>query len=138
MRSAPTVAGEYTIDSASPAAPDNSPCGLIGALDVGCGVSSVDGQIGADVGTLAEFATFAVPNPVPTGSNLRLRIPGAIGDPCRVELFDVEGRSVGRWAGQIDSEFVTLTADGMQGGLAPLRPGAYYFKAEAGGRTGTG
>ncbi len=36
--------GDYRLDENSPCAPDNSPgeCGLIGALDVGCGVTAVE------------------------------------------------------------------------------------------------
>ncbi|MCA9759282.1 MAG: hypothetical protein KDA27_26050, partial [Candidatus Eisenbacteria bacterium] len=136
--SAPTIVGEYTLDPLSPAAPDNSPCGLIGALEVGCGVSTVDDLPDPGPGIRSDVATFAAPNPMAAGSDLRLFIPGAIGESYYVELFDVEGRSVGSWTGEIDSEFVTLPGHRLQGGFAPLRPGAYYFRAEAGGRAGTG
>ncbi|MEZ4649860.1 MAG: right-handed parallel beta-helix repeat-containing protein [Candidatus Eisenbacteria bacterium] len=136
--SAPTMAGEYTLESASPAAPDNSPCGLIGALDVGCGVSAVEDGIVDRTPSASGLLVRAVPNPVPVGSDLQLRIPGAAGEVCRIELFDVDGRRVGSWAAATGSDLVRLGADGLEMGQAQLSPGTYYFRAQVGARVGTG
>jgi hypothetical protein len=78
--------GDYRLDAASPCAPLNSPagCGLIGALDVGCGITAIDELAGSPRPRLQ-----VVPNPVRSTASFTL-------DPAAgnwaLDIYDAQGR----------------------------------------------
>ena len=88
-------AADLTLDARSPCAPNNSPpgCGLIGALPVGCGVTSVQETV---TGAAARGTTvlLATPSPVRGETTVRFDLPRA--GEVRLEIYDIEGRLVRR------------------------------------------
>jgi len=84
-----TPNGDYRISSASPCAPLNTPqgCGLVGALDVGCGSLAVDGGGAASLRPKLVIA----PNPVWYGAGVHL---SGLNQGDLVDIYDLGGRAV--------------------------------------------
>lgn len=124
---APTIEGAYTLDVSSPAAAENSPvCGLIGALDVGCGVSSV-----GDLATsLPSDGIRVIPNPMEGSARVSIIAGQGTDSDYRIDLFDIGGRVVRSWHGGLTAGTTgEVTWDGTDGEGQRLPSGSYYFRA---------
>jgi hypothetical protein len=85
-------AGDFTLDAASPCAPENSGgCGLIGAWPVGCGTVAVPEQESPGVAVRLRVA----PNPTLHGATFTF---DAATHPLALEIFDPAGRLVEKLA----------------------------------------
>jgi len=129
---APIEAGDYALDTASPAAAASSPCGaLVGALDVACSVG-----LGAPVTAPNLVASRAVPNPTTGSTELRFAAPAG---PVLVTVFDVAGRVVRTWsqrhAAAGDGAAVW---DGRDQSGRVMPAGVYFYRLSAEGATSTG
>ncbi len=80
--------GDYTLSANSPCAPRNSPCGLIGALGVGC--TSTTAVVAAGVSAVRLPRLMVAPNPLRT--HTEFRVEGATRG--MLSIFDPGGRLV--------------------------------------------
>lgn len=91
---APTSEGDYRVADTSICLPENNECGvLLGALGVGCGVSSVgDHAVGMEQGLRLRFTSA-----MPTKASLEFAIDGLHSRDSAVtlELLDPSGRRLG-------------------------------------------
>lgn len=129
--SAPTTGGNYTLTSASPCLPGNSPCGnLIGSLPQGC--------LAADVAELG-FATISLELPGVSQGDMEIAWSLGRQDRARLAVFDIQGRRVAslvdemeaaagehrtRWSGRDDRDI-------------PLARGVYFVRLETSRETVT-
>ncbi len=82
--------GDYGIAASSPAAPPQSPCGLMGAFAAGCGATPVEDDPTAV--PLAFRVEPNVPNPFNPSTTIRFSLPAA--GHTVVTVYDVAGRHV--------------------------------------------
>lgn len=129
---APIATGDYTLDSSSPAAPLRSPaCGLIGAQDVGCGVTSVE-----PAAIASTFSSRVVPNPASGPTRILFSAPAGT---VRVTLFDARGRVVHDWVeprGAAGLSSVTWNARDER--WHPVPAGIYFYRLSVGDATSYG
>jgi len=122
--------GDFHIAAASPCAPDWSPpgCGLVGALGVGCGLTTI-----ADTGAEVPFRLYlgpAVPNPFNPITEISYGIP-ATGGPSRVtmNIYDALGRRV---TTLVDSEQgpgeYRVVWDGKDHKGSEVASGVYFYR----------
>jgi len=120
---------DFHLHADSPCAPENSGgCGLIGALQVGCGSSDV---------ALADPPAGGVrldacrPNPSAAGTTLHFALPCRL--PVRLGIVDVSGRLVRDLASGCRSAGEHhLLWDGQDEAGASVPPGVYFCRLEAG------
>ncbi|MCA9726211.1 MAG: right-handed parallel beta-helix repeat-containing protein [Candidatus Eisenbacteria bacterium] len=131
---APTVLGDYRLDAASPCAPESAPaiCGLVGALDVGCGAAHAPGD---ETTIQAEIAAF--PNPSDGAIEIRYAIPRAPGSesgPLDLGIFDATGRLIRAWVLAGGERVGSVAWDGRDRD-GHLVPAGTYFCRVAGPNT---
>ena len=100
------------------------------------GITVTGASTGVPPGSPGRLAPRVVPNPVRAQGQLRFAL--ATDGPARVELFDVNGRSVRRLmdvASAPAGEYA-LPLDGGAGG--PLHAGLYFYRIEAAGSIARG
>jgi hypothetical protein len=128
---APTAAGDYALDATSPAAPPNSAaCGLVGALDVGCTLTSVGP---AAVGS--ELSSRAVPNPATGRTRILFSAPAG---PVRATIFDAGGRVVRRWVERHGGDAGSVEWNGRDRTGRAVPSGVYFYRLETAGSTSSG
>lgn len=123
-------ADHFGIFASSPCAPDNNPCGLIGAIGVQC--------ISYPSAVNDELSTRAVlhgnyPNPFNPRTSIEFELPrGAV---VNLAVFDIRGRLVRRLLSgvpyQAGRHVVPWT--GIDDGQRSLPSGTYFCRLEAGG-----
>ncbi|MEZ4647971.1 MAG: hypothetical protein R3E97_04150 [Candidatus Eisenbacteria bacterium] len=122
--------GDFRLSGESPCTPENSPCGeLIGALEVGCGVSSFD-----DARATRPDGGFGIPWVRQEQGNLVYRIESDRDAEMFLQIVDVSGR-------RIASEERTVR-DGVAAGSwnldtegVRMSTGVYLLSASLPGRT---
>ena len=120
---APSTAGDYTLDAASPCLPENDPWnGTIGALGQGCDVvthiaesGSFDAVFGLDL------------SPSPFSDRLSIRYTQKFPRAAVVEIFDIRGRCVKSLAVGSRSGGVLLW-DGTGASGLRVAPGVYFVR----------
>ena len=127
---APTLAGDYTLDAASPCM--NAPvCGRIGSSGQGCDIyTSI-----ADAGSLPAraFGLFVSPNPSSGEVTLRYSLPSAVSSTIRV--YDIRGRVIRSLTPHGPEG--RLQWDGMTRAGDPAAPGVYFVRMTDGTYTTT-
>jgi len=131
--------GDFHLDSASPCAPDHAPpgCMLVGAVGVGCEVTSVV-ERAAGIPT-ALYLGPAVPNPFNPTTEISFGIPAA-GESGGVSLgiYDALGRRV---VTLVDAElspgYHCAAWDGTDGNGVRVASGVYFYRIEWSGRSET-
>jgi hypothetical protein len=86
---APQVRNFY-LDANSPCAGDLNPCGLIGALDVACGIASIEES---PAGTSASLRLLS-PQPVASGSDVRIALELRDDSTGRLAVYGATGRCI--------------------------------------------
>jgi len=83
------AAGDYRVNSDGPCAPDQSGCGLIGALEASCGTT-----VGVEEPAIPVAFTVepSFPNPFNPVTNIRFSVPAR--SRTTVSVFDLRGRLV--------------------------------------------
>jgi len=128
---APIATGDYRLDAASPAAPPASvTCGLIGALDVGCSVTSAPAPAPTD-----RLTSRAVPNPATGRTRILFSAPAG---PAQVTLYDARGRVVRQWSEAHAGGPGSVTWDARDGSGRPVRAGVYFYRLSVAGGTSSG
>jgi subtilisin family serine protease len=129
------AAGDYGVADTSPCAPDQSGgCGLIGALEAGCGTSTPveDPQV-----PVAFAVDQAFPNPFNPMTTIRFSLPSAA--HTRVVVFDVRGRLVRTLVdGQLDAATHSVQWRGDDDGGRSVSAGVYFYRVTSGEQTATG
>jgi hypothetical protein len=126
--SAPTQAGEYTLNGASPLV-DAPGCGLIGRSPAACGTVGV----GDDLATTHGLRIRCEPNPVRGLASLHYVVPDA--SDVDVALFDAAGRLIVRFdEGQRARGAHRVTWDGRSRHGSRVPRGVYFARLRAGGR----
>jgi Subtilase family/FlgD Ig-like domain len=125
---------DFMLDETSPAAAANSPCGLIGVLDVGCALSGVGGDDVVDLPTYYALHQ-AYPNPFNPQTTIAFDLPQQV--TVRLTVYDVGGRVVRTLiagdampAGRHASVWNGRDASGQAAAA-----GVYFYRLEAGERT---
>lgn len=141
-------AGDLRLMDESPCAPFSPPnqeCDLIGAHEVGCGMSAipVDGQVreagDGDVWEAGDGVSRLQllqcrPNPFAGDTTFRFAIPGsAAGAKLRLAVYDVAGRMLGTIISRTANEGrFEVRWDGRDAGGRMLPAGAYLYRLEVG------
>jgi len=114
----------FSLRVGSPCAP-HDPCGLIGAVPVGCPDLAVPHSL---TGLLELLPVRPNPTRLPMIVSFRLSAPS----PVRLEIIDVGGRRIARLADEMFGEGVHEVPwrAGAAGGPA-VRPGIYFVRLEA-------
>ncbi len=127
--------GDYRVAEASPCAPDQSGgCGLIGALEAGCGTSSPveDPQI-----PVAFRVDQAYPNPFNPMTTIRFALPSAA--HTTVMVYDIKGRVVRTLVdGRLDAATHTVQWRGEDDGGRSVAAGIYFYRVASGDHLATG
>ncbi len=113
------VAGDFTLDAASPCLNPGFACGLMGAYPQGC-----SGVIGVNEGfpSLASFSIYPNPfNGVLRMSGIESHAPGA-----RLEVFDIRGRLVRSI--ELSSSMSSVEWDGRDGSGKDAPSGKYFIR----------
>ena len=121
---APTTAGDYTLDAASPCL--NAPgCGQIGAYGQGCDVYTTV----TDAGSLPvrPLGLFVSPNPSTGEVTLRYTLPSTA--PPSIRIYDIRGRVV-RFLETSGGGILTWDGRGASG--ERVAPGIYFVRIAAG------
>ena len=90
------AAGLFTIMDASPCAPANNDCGLIGARDIGCSIAAT-----GEPTPRATGVRLLAPASNPTRLPVRLRFQLAASTPVRLEVYDASGRRIANIANRV-------------------------------------
>lgn len=130
---------DYTIDECSPCAPYNSPeeCGLVGALQIGCILASVEETDPAIPQAL--YLGPAVPNPSNPATEITYGIPRMPG-ASRVVLtvYDVTGRRICTPVDAIQpARTHRVIWDGRDDNGAPVASGVYFYRISWNGKAET-
>ncbi|MBZ0268959.1 right-handed parallel beta-helix repeat-containing protein [bacterium] len=131
---APTEAGVYDLNPASPALPGASPCTtLIGALGEGSCLAST----GVPFAAAGPVAARSYPNPFRMQTTIEFELPDAA--PVRLAVYDTAGRRVRTLvAGTVHAAGrVAVPWDGRDEAGRPVAAGVYFTRLIAGTATGT-
>ncbi len=123
--------GNYSVAAGSPCHPDNSGgCGLIGALNDGCGgASDVPGGDGAVPAAFRVDQAF--PNPFNPKTTIRFALPEA--NRTVVQIFDVKGRLVRTLLdGNLPASTHELTWTGRDDDDRQVAAGVYFYMVTSG------
>jgi hypothetical protein len=120
---APTAAGDYTLDAASPCLPQNNPWGQwgMGALGQGCDIYT---RVAAG-GALSKRGLVISPNPATGRAVLRYALPGNASST--IEVFDLAGRLVRALAAP--GAEGSILWDGKDGAGRDVAAGVYFVRA---------
>jgi hypothetical protein len=126
---APTVGGDYSLMSGSPCLPENSPCGeLIGALGLGCPVSSAPGSMASR----PQPVILSQPKPNPSAGLVAFDLSLARAERVRVGVYDVRGKLVERLVdGVVDGGLHSFAWEAPGRGSS-LGSGVYYIRVRSG------
>lgn len=127
----------YSLCSDSPCAPENNPeCGLVGALDVGCGPSTRVPEGGADEPLVLSLERN-VPNPFTPSTEIAYSVPaGAENDRVLLNIYDLSGRLVRTLVNAHESAGTyTVKWNGTDERGRAVASGIYFYSLSLGGRT---
>ncbi len=121
--------GDYGIALTSPAAPPQSPCGLMGAFAAGCGATPVEDD------PLTVPLAFRVepnfPNPFNPSTTIRFALPAA--GHTTVTVYDVAGRLVKTLVDDnLAAAAHTLRWVGDDDHGRPVSAGVYFYRIQSG------
>jgi hypothetical protein len=83
-------ARDFSLDANSPCSGGLNPCGLVGALDVGCGVASIEESPRGPSASLRLLS----PQPVASGSDIRIALELPDGSTGRLAVYGATGRCI--------------------------------------------
>ena len=124
---------DFTLEAASACA-DAPGCGLVGARDEGCGLSSVERRDGSDP------APFGLLSSRPNPSSQTTEIAFSLPEPARVVLtvHDATGRRIAEIAnGRHEPGVHRVSWDGTDSAGHAVSPGVYFCRFEAAGHVAT-
>jgi hypothetical protein len=124
--------GDYTLQSGSPCLPGHHPdgeqCGVIGALAVGCPVSSVPG----DIVSVPQRLVLSGPRPNPSTSLVVFDMNLAHAERVRIGIYDVRGRLVERLLDRVVNSGRHSIMWEVPGRGSDLSSGVYYIRVRSG------
>jgi subtilisin family serine protease len=121
--------GDYGIALTSPAAPPQSPCGLMGAYTAGCGATPVEDD--PDAVPLVFRVEPNFPNPFNPSTTIRFALPSA--GRTTVTVYDVAGRHVKTILDDnLAAAAHTLRWVGDDDRGRPVSAGVYFYRIQSG------
>ena len=124
----------YGLDAASPCAPEQSGCGLMGAYGVTCEV--ISGVDDAEVPASLSLAA-GIPNPANPATTVRFAVPTA--GMVRLQIHDLRGRLVRRLVqSDLPAGNHSVLWTGRDDAGRAAASGVYIVRLEAAGRVRTG